>query len=143
MKGVCGSLWGAKPVSTHTKSNEEIMNTITRRTMNAVILGVTLLTAQTVSAYYNPSTGRFLSRDPMGEPGFQLIQRAVPVVQPNASLLESSGRWINRDSSEGQDTAGPYCFVGNNPIGNKPILSWAITGIDTRMPQRSAETQPL
>ncbi|HEV2248645.1 MAG TPA: hypothetical protein VGW37_18520 [Terriglobia bacterium] len=65
---------------------------------------LSLLTAQSVSAYYNPSTGRFLSRDPVGEPGFQVLQmaQAVPQVGP-VPMAEQSSRWINRDSvSEGE-----------------------------------------
>jgi hypothetical protein len=40
-----------------------------QRTIYALLLGVALLTSQTVFAYYNPSTGLFLSRDPIGEAG--------------------------------------------------------------------------
>ena len=52
------------------------MRATMRKTIGAIALFVTALTAQSVFAYYNPSTGRFLSRDPIGEPGFQVLQMA-------------------------------------------------------------------
>jgi len=35
-----------------------------------------MLLSEAAFAYYNPQTGRFLSRDPVGELGFQVVQRA-------------------------------------------------------------------
>lgn len=44
-------------------------------------LGLAVLAAfmvvDSALAYYNPSTGRFIGRDPIGEPGFRVVQRAV------------------------------------------------------------------
>jgi hypothetical protein len=54
-----------------------------------------LLSVQLASAYYCPSTGRWLSRDPIGEPGFQTLQMDA---QMPAS---TSSRWINRDALGG------------------------------------------
>lgn len=74
------------------------------RRIIAVAIFAAALTAQNVSAYYNPSTGRFLSRDPIGEPGFQLVQGAqsASMVGP-VSVAQQSSRWINRDAvSEGE-----------------------------------------
>ena len=82
--------------------------------MNAVILGLVLLATQTAFAYYNPSTGRFLSRDPIGEPGFQALQRVQAVPQPTA-VASSSGRWIQRDRPNNQNR---YLFVGNNAVNS-------------------------
>jgi hypothetical protein len=62
---------------------------------NLIVLVLALLTTPAAYAYYNPSTGRWLSRDPMGEPGFQALQTAS---LPN-STLQSSGRWVNRDKA--------------------------------------------
>jgi hypothetical protein len=49
--------------------------------MSTASLRCVLLTAlvslglvETASAYYDPRTGRFISRDPIGEPGFMLVQ---------------------------------------------------------------------
>lgn len=110
------------------------MRRIMQRTANAVIVGLALLATQTAFAYYNPSTGRFLSRDPIGEPGFQLVQgvQRAPQVGP-VSVAQQSTRWINRDSVrqsaskvKRETTAPPqrntiqneinsYCFVINDP----------------------------
>jgi hypothetical protein len=60
-----------------------------------IVVLFVLLTAQITSAYYCPSTGRWLSRDPIGEPGFQTAQMASVV--PRSSQL-ALRRWINRDS---------------------------------------------
>jgi len=79
-----------------------------------------LLTAQIASAYYFPSTGRWLSRDPIGETGFENLRAAGAVPSIQRSL--PTGRWINRDSIEKKDRAsfdsGPnaYDCVGNNPM---------------------------
>lgn len=61
-----------------------------------------LLTAQVASAYYCPSTGRWLSRDPVGEPGFQVLMAAA-----QAPIAATSSRWISRDSTS--------VSVGNKP----------------------------
>ena len=50
-------------------------------------------------AYYNPSTGRFLSRDPRGELGFQVMQRAGAGTQggtSDAAASPSGGRVFDR-----------------------------------------------
>ena len=65
------------------------------KTAKSIILfSIVLLTAQIASAYYCPSTGRWLSRDPISEPGFQaleLVTRTLP--------FTSSSRWIIRDQA--------------------------------------------
>jgi hypothetical protein len=64
------------------------------KTTKPIIIALfVLLTAQMASAYYCPSTGRWLSRDPMGEPGFRAI------TQPGISASLPPGRWIQRDQS--------------------------------------------
>ena len=55
---------------------------------------VVVFTTNRASAYYSPSTGRWLSRDPMGEPGFETLRAAstmprVGQVASTASLLAS------------------------------------------------------
>lgn len=100
-----------------------------QETVKAVALFVTMLAAQTVLAYYNPSTGRFLSRDPIGEPGFQLLQRPQGPSQIGpVPVAQLSSRWINRDpggeDTESEESAGallrpgqqsPYLFLSNDP----------------------------
>lgn len=106
------------------------MNTTMQKMTSAVVLFVTMLTAQTVLAYYDPSTGRFLSRDPIGEPGFQVLQRAqgTSPVGP-MPVAQQSSRWINRDADFDSEEAGGasprlaaalaepniYAFVLNDP----------------------------
>jgi hypothetical protein len=62
-----------------------------------IVVLFVLLTAQIASAYYCPSTGRWLSRDPIGEAGFQASQMANLPSGIGNSVLQSSGRWVNRD----------------------------------------------
>ena len=54
-----------------------------------------------VYAFYNPTTGRWLSRDPIGQPGFQVSERNryAPVRDENT-----------------------YIFVGNNPLTSFDLL---------------------
>jgi RHS repeat-associated protein len=60
--------------------------------------------------YYNPSTGRWLSRDPMREPGFELLRRA-----------KTRRRWVNPN---------PYAFVYNNSVNDIDLLGLtAVTDI--------------
>ena len=65
-----------------------------------IVVLFVLLTAQIASAYYCPSTGHWLSRDPIGEPGFETL-RAAGVVSSTVNPDQSqSARWINRDSDK-------------------------------------------
>jgi len=91
-----------------------------------------LLTAQIASAYYCPSTGRWLSRDPIGEPGFQVLQATTitPRVRNSASLPPA--RWIQRDpiaeftlalgieakvkTRTNPNDDNTYIFVANDPV---------------------------
>jgi len=83
-----------------------------KTTKSIIAVLFVLLTAQIASAYYGPSTGRWLSRDPIGEPGSQAIQAAS---QARLDTV-SSDRWINRDSSKFSDTGNIYSFAVNNPV---------------------------
>jgi hypothetical protein len=65
-----------------------------KTTKSIIVVLFVLLTAQIASAYYCPSTGRWLSRDPIAEPGFQTSQMASVV--PKSPQLAPS-RWLNRD----------------------------------------------
>ncbi len=68
--------------------------------------------------YYKASTGTWPNRDPLGEPGFETVQRASPFrthpfVRKPAELIE-----------------GPnlYNFVANNPVNRiDPLGLWQIT----------------
>jgi uncharacterized protein RhaS with RHS repeats len=99
------------------------MKRMIQRTIYALLLGVALLTSQTVFAYYNPATGRFLSRDPVGEPGFQALQMAQGATQVGAvPVAEQSSKSLNRGP---KDNANTYRFVYNNPVNNiDPLGLW-------------------
>ena len=121
----------AKPVS-------NTMNTA----KSIIVVLFLLLTAQIASAYYCPSTGRWLSRDPIGEPGFENLRAS--------SVVSLSARWIKRDPILGllseakskattkilpnQNTINLYAFVGNDPV-----ISVDGLGLD---PCGSASPQP-
>ncbi|MGI8481199.1 MAG: hypothetical protein ACR2MF_03925 [Chthoniobacterales bacterium] len=91
---------------------------------------IALWTAQTALAWYDPSTGRWLTRDPIGEPGFQVLQAATHApITPTP--LPPQSRWINRDpisepgftlfqqpSTKRDAVQNLYTFVGNDPIGS-------------------------
>ena len=68
-----------------------------------------LLTVQAALAWYDPSTQRWLSRDPIGESGFEALRAAVQTASIPASQ-PSSSRWIKRDS------LSLYTFVNNDPL---------------------------
>ena len=67
-----------------------------------MLLGLMVWT-ETASAFYNPSTGRWLNRDPIGELGHQRLP---------------TGRGSRFRSGDGN----LYCFVGNNPLTKFDLL---------------------
>ena len=79
----------------------------------AVLLGV-LLTAQAAFAWYDPSTQRWLTRDPIGEPGFETLRTATTVPKIGIQISRPSTRWITRDSVR-EGGANLYEFVQNRP----------------------------
>lgn len=81
--------------------------------LNLIVFLLALLMAPAAFAYYSPSTGRWLSRDPTGELGFQNFQAASLPSGIGNSVFQSSGRWIERDDRRG---ANGYTFVQNVPV---------------------------
>jgi len=89
-------------------------------------------------AVYNPQTGRFLSRDPRGELGFEVLQRASGATLPSTGLVldrqsastalsgQDRGRIFNRRgidttrlgaiSASRKKDDDKYVFVMNDPI---------------------------
>ena len=67
--------------------------------------------------FYNPSTGRWPSRDPIEEPGFLLLNASA------ALLLDPAehGRRISKGSSQA-DHASNYAFVANEPTTKTDYL---------------------
>lgn len=51
------------------------------------VLTLLFVCTQQTMAMYNPQTGRFLSRDPRDELGFEVMQHASGVVMPNTDML--------------------------------------------------------
>lgn len=95
-----------------------------------VLLVVTvLLTVNQASAYYSPSTGRWLSRDSLGEPGFELLRAAsaVPRIGQVASTASlPPGRLLTRDPVASKQEPNRYAFVANAPtvLIDRDGLSW-------------------
>jgi hypothetical protein len=91
-----------------------------------VVIGMSLITSwivQTASAFYDPSTGRWLSRDPIGERGFQALQRApaASYVQPQPVSAQAA-RWLNRAPIFQREELNLYRCVGNDPINLTDVL---------------------
>ncbi len=92
----------------------------------------TLLAANNASAYYSPSTGRWLSRDPMGEPGFQALQANTPFqpvaqIGSTASLMPSrlfvrDSEDENYDASAQDNQVNLYNFVNNQPVTGYDLM---------------------
>lgn len=122
-----------------------------QKTIGAIALFFTVMTAQSVFAYYNPATGRFLSRDPLGEPGFQLVQGAQgPSQLGPVPVAQQSSRWINRNPMDlaasrslyarslnpkqrgalyqQPSSFSDYLFVQNEPVANLDILGLCPSG---------------
>jgi RHS repeat-associated protein len=62
--------------------------------------------------WYAPNLQRWLNRDPIGEPGFQVLRRALPQV---TAIASSSGRWMGGDRPDNENR---YLCVGNSPVNH-------------------------
>jgi hypothetical protein len=97
-----------------------------KTTKSIIVILFVLLTAQIASAYYCPSTGRWLSRDPIGELGFENLRaasigpRAGPVARSDS--LPAS-RWIHRDLIAGPEKKMDVATAFLNSLGIKSQLS--------------------
>jgi len=76
--------------------------------------------------YYNPSTGRWLSRDPMGEPGFEVVAQRPRQTE----TIDVLGFQLTVESPNSDDP-GPnlYGFVGDNPENNTDSLGLGFGGV--------------
>ena len=86
---------------------------------------VAFLTANDASAYYSPSTGRWLSRDPNGEPGFETLRTASVVPRVGQVASTSSlppSRLFARDAKAANNEPNRYCFAGNDTLNKFDIL---------------------
>lgn len=102
------------------------MKTTKQNIANIFLFLAVLLASQSALAFYDPSTGRWLSRDPLGERGFQALQRATYSHTVTATAPPASGtHWIARNpvvSDVQRRTkiiagANLYSFVKNIPTG--------------------------
>jgi hypothetical protein len=92
------------------------MNTksyLTRSCAILVLLGTTLA----AQAYYNPQTGRWLSRDPIGESGFAWSASGAQTQTGRRTDNQASGIATERHVGD-----PPYVFVGNNAISSHDFL---------------------
>jgi hypothetical protein len=79
-------------------------NTITKTVAPALLLIACLLLPQTAQCFYNPSTGRWLSRDPLAERGgknLYVLLRSDPVNSVDARGLKKCGiLWMSVEWSK-------------------------------------------
>ena len=72
------------------------------------------LTAGTCQAFYNPNTGWWLNRDPIGEVGFRLL---ITSLQPYLiAMSDNDIERLNRTFNE-QGGLNLYGLCANNPVG--------------------------
>jgi hypothetical protein len=87
---------------------------------STIIVLFVLLAAQIASAYYCPATGCWLSRDPIGELGFETLRTANALPQVGSSTPTPS-RWISRTEKgkrkieSGRNEINAYAFAQNAP----------------------------
>jgi len=80
-----------------------------------------LFVSQTAFAFYNPSTGRWLSRDPVNEPGFNLLAGVnsgkfkQDTDEEQEFDSDDSGDVVTPDTGTDQVSDLLYVFVQNNP----------------------------
>lgn len=74
-----------------------------------------LALVETASAYYDPRTGRFISRDPIGEPGAMLVRHG-----------SQGGSFIPRDIGVSEEPHA-YAYTLNEPVGRVDALGLKVT----------------
>lgn len=100
------------------------MRSSSKLTVGLTILA-TLIAVDSALAYYSPRLGRFINRDPIGEPGFVLVQQTAATAGIAGGRMESSA-FIPRDplgeAFESPQPAravvrepNPYVYVLNSP----------------------------
>lgn len=104
--------------------------------MKRMIIGLLFATLATDSfAYYDPEQGRWLSRDPIGEPGFTSMSGGLP---PTIQATVEDGE-IGTETARlgGEDL---YVFVGNDAIRYIDVigLRWKVD----RQGDRKAPAEP-
>jgi hypothetical protein len=90
----------------------------------ALLLAASAISDAHAMRWYSPSTGRWFNRDPIGEPGFQVLQNAqrtflVKLMPPSqqSTLWKAHGTVPISISKRMERRGSPlYVFVSNNPI---------------------------
>jgi hypothetical protein len=86
-----------------------------RRTSASVAYLLLLLVGFDAQAFYNPSTGRWLNRDPIGEAGFSLgTEQNLPTMEARRNAAKAN-IFANEDYLV-------YVLIGNNPVGYIDLL---------------------
>lgn len=91
-----------------------------------VLFALVVFATNQASAYYSPSTGRWLSRDPIGEPGFETL-RASSAIRPVGQIVSTASLPPSRIFARDVVSANPsgayfdsganaYDFVDNNGV---------------------------
>lgn len=84
-----------------------------------------LMVVDSALAYYNPRTGRLLSRDPIGETGHMLVRQVAasgfvprdPAGVPRGVVVrEASATKFFPQDGEDRGGSNRYAFVLNNPV---------------------------
>lgn len=101
------------------------MKTMNRLT--ALVVAVVLFPALKVHAYFDPSIGRWASRDPLGD------SRVDQLTRPGKSSMASA---IKPVAQRSQTTLNLYAFVGNTPTTKTDYL-----GLDVNTPPVTVSAQ--
>jgi hypothetical protein len=112
--------------------NRNFSEIMKNKMLPALFSFVVLFVANQASAYYSPSTGRWLSRDPVGEPGFETLHAvsAVPRVGQVASATAlPPGRLFVRDSEAAKNEPNRYGFVNNHPVNDIDVLGLLVGSV--------------
>jgi len=83
----------------------------TKRVLGVTTMLLGLLLGQDALAFYNSSTGRWLSRDPIGENGFKAL---------TAAHRRTDASWL--DTKRTRQSAGTMRFCGNIPTDRADAL---------------------
>jgi len=85
-----------------------------------------LFAADSALAWYSPATGRFLSRDPIDEPGAILVRQLAGRFIPRDPQDRLGGRELSRHS----ECLNLYRALVNSPVWNVDALGLEILGLD-------------
>jgi len=99
-----------------------------KTTRSILVLLFVLLTAQVASAFYCPSTGRWLSRDPIGETGFEVLRATTARPRVASIGTPPTARWIYRDANAEIKEPNRYDFVDNDAVNGWDLFGLAIAG---------------